>query len=221
LLVPLERPPSLPHLMPSSCGTLRALQRGLGIAENVRFNWGYSFSPHCLWRSQEIGDRLSSELRRRQNDYCFGPRSGPTRRPETMSRSKQTSMVKRPRKAVTAALGVAGALSLASGASALTASTGEIRTPETASVFLAEEEMSDVSLATFYLFDKENAGVRTVRVAAHGGCGHGGCGGRGCGGRGCGGCRGCGHGGCRGCGGGCGGCGGCGCCFWIGPVRVC
>ena len=46
-----------------------------------------------------------------------------------MSRSKQTSKVKRRRKAVTAALGVAGALSLASGASASTA-CGEQFTPK-------------------------------------------------------------------------------------------
>jgi hypothetical protein len=68
-----------------------------------------------------------------------------------MSRSKQTSKIKRPRKAVTAALGVAGALSLASGASASTAPTGDIPTNKTAPVILAEEEISDVSLSTFYL----------------------------------------------------------------------
>src|SRR6202030_1972286 len=100
-------------------------------------------------------------------------------------------------------------------------------------VLMAEEEVSDVSLATFHVFDKEGP----VRLAAGhgcggggGGCGHGGgggCahgGGGGCahgGGGGCGhggGCPvgacghgGCGHGGCRGCrcAGGC-GCGGCG-----------
>jgi hypothetical protein len=98
-----------------------------------------------------------------------------------MSRSKQTSKVIRRRKAVSAALGVAGALSLASGASASTAPPGDIQTHETAPIILAEEEISDVSLSTFYVFDKESAGARSVRVAAHGGCGHGGCGGRGCG----------------------------------------
>jgi hypothetical protein len=94
-----------------------------------------------------------------------------------MSRSKQTTKVTRRGKAVTAALGVAGALSLASGASASTAPTGEIPAHETAPIILADEEISDVSLSTFYVFDKENAGERSVRVAAHGGCGHGGCGG--------------------------------------------
>ena len=79
-----------------------------------------------------------------------------------MSHSKQTSKVKRRRKAVTAALGVAGALSLASGASASTAPTGDMPAHKTAPVILAEEEISDVSLSTFYVFDKENAEL-TVR----------------------------------------------------------
>jgi hypothetical protein len=98
---------------------------------------------------------------------------------------------------------------------------------------LDEEEISDVSLATFHLFDKDlgNSGSGIQLAAFRGGgcgCGHG------CGGcRGCGGFRGCGHGcggcrGCRGCGvgwrgcgwGGCGGggCGwgGCGGCGFVG-----
>ena len=96
-------------------------------------------------------------------------------------------------------------------------------------VLMAEEEVSDVSLATFHVFDKEGP----VRLAAGhgggGGCAHGGGGGCGHGG-GChaGGCGhgGCGHGGCRGCrcagGCGCGGCGGCGsyCLVWAGPICI-
>jgi hypothetical protein len=48
-------------------------------------------------------------------------------------------------------------------------------------ITLCEEEISDVSLATFYVFDNENAGTlrRGVKIAA-GGCG--GCGGGGDGG---------------------------------------
>jgi hypothetical protein len=78
-------------------------------------------------------------------------------------------------------------------------------TQNTAPVILAEEEISDVSLATFYVFDKENAPIHGVRLAlvsiniGHGnrGCGHGGCGHGGCGhsSRGCG-HSGWGHGGC-------------------------
>jgi hypothetical protein len=93
---------------------------------------------------------------------------------------------------------------------------------------LDEEEISDVSLATFHLFDKDDlgnsqSGIQLAAFHGGGGCGcHGGGGFRGCGGgfRG-GGCRGCGAGfrGCRGCGVGFRGCGfgGCGCgggCGW-------
>jgi hypothetical protein len=61
---------------------------------------------------------------------------------------------------------------------------------------LSEEEISDVSLGTFYVFDKENAGKSGEQYAQ----------------RGCGGCR-----GCRGCR----GCGGCGCCISQGSCRIC
>jgi hypothetical protein len=95
-------------------------------------------------------------------------------------------------------------------------------------ITLGEEEISDVSLATFYVFDKEAAvQARPELQLVRGGCGGGGCGGRGCGGRGCGGrgC-GCGGGGCGGRGCGVGGCGcwggcGCGCCLSWGGCRFC
>jgi hypothetical protein len=63
-------------------------------------------------------------------------------------------------KAVTV-LGVAGALSLAGGASGATVGpAGDTLTENTAPVItLGEEEISDVSLATFYVFDNENAGA--------------------------------------------------------------
>ena len=86
--------------------------------------------------------------------------------------------------------------SLASAASAAPAANIPTRSADLSHEFiLGEEEISDVSLATFYVFDKENSetfrpGVQLVRG---GGCGGGGCGG-------------CGGGGCKGCGGG-GGCG--------------
>jgi hypothetical protein len=146
---------------------------------------------------------------------------------------KQASKRTRRRTAVTV-LGTAGVLSLAGGASAaIVGPTEDIPTKDNASrhvITLSEEEVFDVSLATFYVFDKEDARTHApgMQLAGHGhgGCGHGGCGHGGCGhaGRGCGGC---GHG-CRGCARGCGGCGGCGygcgyggCCIWIGPVRIC
>jgi hypothetical protein len=128
------------------------------------------------------------------------------------------------RKEALPVVGVVGvSLSLAGGASAATAvpaadvpswDTNPVR-----EITLNEEEIADVSLGTFYVFDKENAGTpRLGERFARGGCGRGGgcgrCGGgrgRGCGGRGCG----CGGGGCGGCG------GGCGCCGSWGVCRVC
>ena len=130
---------------------------------------------------------------------------------------KQASKRKRMTKSVPA-LGAAGlTFSLLGGASASAVPTAD--TPQTANmapghqITLGEEEMSDVSLATFYVFDKENTGTLRGLVQEARGCG--------CG-RGCGGCRGgvgvgCRGGvgvGCRGCG--CGGCGGCGAGWGIG-----
>ena len=137
-------------------------------------------------------------------------------------------------------LGAAGlSLSLASGASAATeVPAADIPTQNTwasPEITVDEEEISDVSLATFYVFDKENPRTFSpgIRLAGRGGGhGHGGCGGHGHGGCGCGGCGGHGahgHGGhghghgCRGCSRGCGGCGGCGGCvgIWWGGCGGC
>jgi hypothetical protein len=126
-----------------------------------------------------------------------------------MARVKQASKRKRVAKSVPV-LGAAGlTFSLVGGASAAVApNQDQPRTPNLApghQVTLGEEEISDVSLATFYVFDKENteAAKGGVQVAW-----------RGCGGcRGCRGCRAC--RGCR-CGVGCGGC----CASW-GSCRWC
>ena len=159
-----------------------------------------------------------------------------------MSRVKQASKQKRIDKAAAVkVLGAAGlSFSLVGSASASTMPTAAIPQSDNTSpnqrFVLSDEEMVDVSLATFYVFDKENvgSGVQLARGGGCGGCrGGGGCGG--CrGGGGCGGCRGCGVGfGCRGCGGcGCGfggfwygGCAGCavgaGCCGSWGACRLC
>jgi hypothetical protein len=145
-------------------------------------------------------------------------------------------------------LGAAGlSFSLVGSASASTMPTAGIsdNTSPNQRFVLDEEEMADVSLATFHLFDREHDGSGVQLARGCGGCGGcrgggGGCGGfRGCGGggfvgcRGCGGCRGC--AGCRGCGGcgfggiwfggcvGCVGCAGCGggCCGSWGACRFC
>ena len=76
------------------------------------------------------------------------------------------------------ALGFAGmSLSMASGACASTseASANTSLPSQKYEIFLGEEEISDVSLATFYVFDKENAGppplFQKPRLAVGGGAG--------------------------------------------------
>jgi hypothetical protein len=120
-----------------------------------------------------------------------------------MSRAEQGSKRKH-RACAVPLLGAAG-LSLAGGASAGTgAAATDIPTQKTGvshEITLGEEEISDVSLATFYVFDKENVGTSRPGVQLARGC-HG-C--RGCGG--CGGWRGA-AGGAAAVGAGRGGCGG-------------
>ncbi len=134
-----------------------------------------------------------------------------------MQETKHAPKGKRLKKALSVVLSVAGMSLIAT----TTGSEAGMLSPGTAPVqaFLGEEEISDVSLATFHVAGQENPGAPRLLHLTRGGCGcgHGcgGCGGfgRGCGGfglgfgRGCG--RGCGFG--RGCGGfglGFGGCGG-------------
>jgi len=160
-----------------------------------------------------------------------------------MPQPKRNLKVRRPSKVVSVA-GIAGAFL----ASSTSGSVADIP-PQSMAPFqvlnLGEEEISDVTLATFHFVDGESPETQLPRVQlARGGCGGGcgGCGG-GCGGfRGCGGCA---HGGCagfrgcggfrgcagfRGCGRGCGfgGCGGCawgcgwgGCCLSWGGCSFC
>jgi hypothetical protein len=153
-----------------------------------------------------------------------------------MPQTKRASIGKRPGKAAASFLGIAG-VSLAATAGGSVAALPSQFTGSFNPVTLGDEEISDVSLATFHVYNlgNENTGaLRSGIQLAHGGCGCGGGGGcaHGCGGGGCahgcgGGCaHGCAHGcgggcahgcgGCaHGCGGGCGGCGrgcgGCGC----------
>jgi hypothetical protein len=132
-----------------------------------------------------------------------------------MARTKKPSSRKR-RKTVLPALGAGMSLAMVGGASATTtAPTTDVSSQKTNPVItLHEEELSDVSLGTFYVFDRENDPTlgQGMQLAARG-CGGGGargCGGGGARGCGCGGARGCGCGGARGCRG-CGGARGCGC----------
>ena len=134
----------------------------------------------------------------------------------SMPHTKRTSKRKRRNETVPVLGAVGVSLSLAGSASAAPAMPAA-DTPSSSvvppQITLNEEEISDVSLGTFYVFDKENAGIARGLQLAQRGCGR-------CGG--CRGCRGCGRGcGCR-CGG-CGGCGcgGCGCCLSWGVCAIC
>src|SRR5271167_1424193 len=119
-----------------------------------------------------------------------------------MPQVKQASKRKRRTKAAVSALGAAGlTFSLLGSATASAVPTADV--PQTTlfapneAITLGEEEIADISLATFHVFDKENVGSG-VQVAYV---------------RGCRGCRGCAVRGCavRACAAGCAGCAGCGC----------
>jgi len=106
-------------------------------------------------------------------------------------------------------VGVVGAsMALAGGtATAAVAPSADVRHNGAGpQISFTEEEIADVSLGTFYVFDKEGTDLRPGMQYA-----------RGCGG--CRGCRGCAMGcrSCRACGG-CGGCS-CGCCASWGACR--
>ena len=132
-----------------------------------------------------------------------------------MARTKQVSKRKR-RRIGLPALGAAGVSLVMAGGAAANAPTANVPSLQDTSlrpaITLDEEEIADVSLGTFYVFDKENDSRlgQGIRLAARGGGGCGRCGG-------CAAAR-CGGGGGRcavarcagrcGCGGGCGGCGG-------------
>jgi hypothetical protein len=152
-----------------------------------------------------------------------------------MARMKQPSKRKR-RRIGLPALGAAGVSLVMAGGAAANAPTANVPSLQDTSlrpaITLDEEEITDVSLGTFYVFDKENESElgQGIRLAARGGGGCGRCGGCAaarCGGGGgrcavarcaaarCAAAR-C-AGGC-GCGGGCGGCGGCGGWWGIAPA---
>jgi hypothetical protein len=129
----------------------------------------------------------------------------------TMARAKLASKRRRQKKALPV-MGIAGvSLALAGGAYASTGgSTTDIQSQNVSprhEVFIGEEEITDVSLGTFYVFDKENAArPRRGEQLAWWRCGCGGCGG----------CR-CGYAACAGCG----GCGGCAWCASRGGCHYC
>ena len=93
-----------------------------------------------------------------------------------MPHTKRTAQRKRRSKVVLALEAAGLSLSLVSSASAgIGGINGASSAP--ASKQLYEEELCDVSLATFHVFDRENAGIHGVRARlAMGACGGGGCG---------------------------------------------
>jgi hypothetical protein len=110
-----------------------------------------------------------------------------------MRHKKRTSKRKGRKKAVPVVGAVAASLSLVAGVSAATAvptTDTPFRDIVRSQITLSEEEIADVSLGTFYVFDKENAGTPRLRehLAKPKRCNCGACR--------CGNCRGCGSG-CR------------------------
>jgi hypothetical protein len=140
-----------------------------------------------------------------------------------MARTKQPSKRKHRRRGLPA-LGAAGVSLVMAGGASANAPTANVPPLQDTSlrpvVTLDEEEIADVSLGTFYVFDKENESDlgQGIRLAARGcgGCGRcGGCAAARCGGAGrCAVARCAGRCGCAARCGGCGGCGGGG--WWIG-----
>ncbi len=127
-----------------------------------------------------------------------------------MAKPKRGS--KRNVKKAALALGAAGVSFAMTGGASATAPRDTPLQDNARRIFLGEEEVSDVSLSTFHIFDRENGSglVHGIRVARGCGCGHGG----GCGG-------GCAHAGCAHAG--CGGCahvGGCGCAAHVGCAHI-
>src|SRR6202453_1760757 len=116
-----------------------------------------------------------------------------------MPQAKRPAKGKRPNKAISV-LGIAGVSWVASTGGSPAEMPAAFAAPTAGSVAdlvwqdaapfrvptLDEEEISDVSLATFHLFDKDDLGSQGIQLAAFhggGGCGcHGGGGCRGCGG---------------------------------------
>ncbi len=101
-----------------------------------------------------------------------------------MRQAKRSSKRKRGKTALV--WGAAGVSLAMTGAASATAPATDVPSQDNARrLILTEEEISDVSLATFQVFDRENPPLsQGIKVARGGGCGCGGCG-HGGGGGGC------------------------------------
>jgi hypothetical protein len=132
-----------------------------------------------------------------------------------MAQTKKKAIGRRLQKAAPVAGAVGASMALAGGAYATgtvgAATDAPLPNPAPGpQINLSDEEIFDVSLGTFFVFDRDNV-YKPGQQYAQRGC-------RGCGG--CRGCRGCGGCGCRACRA-CAGCGGCscGCCISWGACR--
>ena len=103
-----------------------------------------------------------------------------------MTQARRSS--KRKSRKAAFALGAAGVSLAMTGAASATAPATDVPSQDNARrLILTEEEISDVSLMTFQVFDRENPPLsQGIRVARGGGCGGCGCGHGGGGGGGCG-----------------------------------
>ena len=186
-----------------------------------RPGWASCFALLCRWPGYRspVAPRspVSMELRGRGSCNYSAPRFifaiALKRLGEVQMASPKLASKRTRRSKAVPVLGAAGLLSMAGAASASTSGPAADVTPQKVSpnpeIFLGEEEISDVSLSTFYVFDKENKatpqlGEKLAYVVGRCGCRGCRCGVGRCGWRGCAGCGGCG-----------------GCCLRWGRCRVC
>jgi hypothetical protein len=136
------------------------------------------------WTQKREPKRHLAGSRPRALNLVRVPWSKHRRGGSTMTKAKRSSRRKRAKAAL--AWGAAGVSLAMTGAASASAPATTVPSQDNARrLILAEEEISDVSLATFQVFDRENPPLsQGIKVARGGGCGCGGCGhggGGGCG----------------------------------------
>src|SRR5580704_11496260 len=137
------------------------------------------------WTQKKEPKRHLSGSWRRALNLVRVPWSKRRRGGSTMTKVKRSSRRKRAKAAL--AWGAAGVSLAMTGAASASAPATTVPSQDNARrLILAEEEISDVSLATFQVFDRENPPLsQGIKVARGGGCGGCGCGHGGGGGGGC------------------------------------
>src|SRR5580704_16054051 len=137
------------------------------------------------WTQKREPKRHLAGSRPRALNLVRVPWSKRRRGGSTMTKAKRSSRRKRAKAAL--AWGAAGVSLAMTGAASASAPATTVPSQDNARrLILAEEEISDVSLATFQVFDRENPPLsQGIKVARGGGCGGCGCGHGGGGGGGC------------------------------------